>query len=368
MKTIKTEILARRLLASGLAVALAISPALAQGDRDHDHGGDKAVEEHHDHRDGSESEEEHDAHGEDAHDGHGHDEEDGHDESGHGHSHDDEHDEHEDGHVTLTPAQIGNARLEIAEAGPGMLRPSLNLFGIVRPDLDRLVHVVPRFPGIVIGVNKRLGDRVERGDILATIESNESLRAYPLIASVSGRVILGNVVPGQFAGTDDPLMVVADLSTVWLDLQVHRHDAGLIREGQRVVFPSENGGGEVEAVISYVSPIAAQDTQSVLARATVANPEGHLQPGLFVTASVMQEPLAAPVTVKREAILHDGAAAFVYVLGEEGSFERAPVKTGRSDGVRIEILEGLDAGASYVAGNAFLLKAEAGKNAAAHSH
>jgi cobalt-zinc-cadmium efflux system membrane fusion protein len=74
------------------------------------------------------------------------------------------------------------------------------------------------------------------------------------------------------------------------------------------------------------------------------------------------------VTVKREAILHDGAAAFVYVPGEEGSFERAPVKTGRSDGVRIEILEGLDAGASYVAGNAFLLKAEAGKNAAAHSH
>ena len=42
-----------------------------------------------------------------------------------------------------------------------------------------------------------------------------------------------------------------------------------------------------------------------------------------------------------------------------------PAEYGASD---IEILEGLDAGASYVAGNAFLLKAEAGKNAAAHSH
>lgn len=368
MKPIETKILTRRALAAGLAFGLAISPAAARGDDDHGHSGERAVEESHDHRDENESEEEHDAHGDDAHDGHGHDEKDGHDESGHGHSHDHDDEEHEDGHVTLTPAQLDNAQLEIAEAGPATLRPSLNLFGIIRPDLDRLVHVVPRFPGIVTSVNKRLGDRVERGDVLATIESNESLRAYPLVASIPGRVILGNVVPGQFAGTDDPLMVVADLSTVWLDLQVHRHDAGLVREGQRVVFPPENGDGEIEAVISYVSPIAVQDTQSVLARATVANPEGQLQPGLFVTTSVMQEAVSVPVTVKREAILYDGAETFLYVPGEGGSFERTPVKIGRSDAARVEILDGLAAGAPYVAGNAFILKAEAGKNTAAHSH
>lgn len=346
MKTIRSDNLLRRALipglAFGLAFGLALTPALAHGDGGHDHGKETVAEGRHDHHDKNESEE--------AHYGHGHD------------------DEHEDDHVTLTPAQLDNAQLEIAKAGPGVLHPSITLFGTVRPALDRLVHVVPRFPGIVTSVNKRLGDRVEKGEVLVTIESNESLRAYPLIASIPGRVILGNVVPGQFAGTDDPLMVVADLSTVWLDLQVHRHDASFIREGQRIVFPAENGGGEVEAVISYVSPIAAQDTQSVLARATVANPEGHLQPGLFVTASVAQEPVVAPVTVKREAILHDGAGAFIYVPGEKGSFERVPVKMGRSDALHVEILEGLAAGISYVAGNAFILKAEAGKNAAAHSH
>ena len=367
MKTIRLENLLHGALVPGLAFSLALYPALAHGDDGHAHGEEAAVEERHDHRDENEPEKAHDTHGEDAHDGHSHDEEDGHDESGHGHDHSHD-DEHDGSHVTLTPAQLGNAQLEIAKAGPGTLHPSITLFGTIRPDLDRLVHVVPRFPGIVTSVNKRIGDRVEKGEVMATVESNESLRAYPLIASIPGRVILGNVVPGQFAGTDDTLMVVADLSTVWLDLQVHRHDAGLIREGQRVVFSAENGGGEVEAAISYVSPLAAQDTQSVLARATVANPKGHLQPGFFVTASVAQEPIAAPVTVKREAILHDGAEAFIYVPGEEGYFERVPVKVGRSDASHVEILEGLAAGISYVTGNAFILKAEAGKNAAAHSH
>ncbi|MBX3507016.1 MAG: hypothetical protein KF895_16175, partial [Parvibaculum sp.] len=172
MKTIRLENLLRRALvpglAFGLAFGLALAPALAHGDDGHDHSEETAVEERHDHRDENESEEAHDTHGEDTHDGHGHDEEDGHDESGHGHDHGHD-DEHEDGHVTLTPAQLRNARLEIAKAGPGVLHPSITLFGTVRPDLDRLVHVVPRFPGIVTSVNKRLGDRVEKGEVMATV-------------------------------------------------------------------------------------------------------------------------------------------------------------------------------------------------------
>ena len=57
--------------------------------------------------------------------------------------------------------------------------------------------------------------------------------------------------------------------------------------------------------------------------------------------------------------------AFVLVPPDQ---KRVPVKVGRSDASHVEILEGLAAGISYVTGNAFILKAEAGKNAAAHSH
>ncbi len=66
---------------------------------------------------------------------------------------------------------------------------------------------------------------------------------------------------------------------------------------------------------------------------------------------------------------YDGVSSFVYVPGEEkGSFERLEVKTGRSDEKSVEIVDGLDPGSTYVAGNAFILKAEAGKNAASHAH
>lgn len=303
----------------------------------------------------------------DEHGSEDHAEEGGHDEA-EGHSEEGGHDE-EEGHVVLSDAQIEKADIEIVEAGPGTINPSITLFGVIRPDLDRLVHIVPRFPGIVTEVGRRLGSSVSKGDVLLSIESNESMRTYALRSPIAGRIVQRSVAPGQFADTDSPLMVVADLSTVWLDLQVHRHDASLVSEGQRVTFRPEAGASPVEAVVDYVSPIAAQDTQSVLARAIVPNPEGSLQPGLFVTASVEQKSETVQVVVARDAILYEGADSFVYVPGdEEGSFERLPVKIGRSDAGAVEIVEGLAPGSAYVSRNAFILKAEAGKSAASHAH
>ena len=48
---------------------------------------------------------------------------------------------------------------------------------------------MPRFPGIVKAVKKRLGDKVERGEVLAQIESNESLKIYDVVSEIAGTVI-----------------------------------------------------------------------------------------------------------------------------------------------------------------------------------
>ncbi|MAU61750.1 MAG: efflux transporter periplasmic adaptor subunit [Parvibaculum sp.] len=357
MSPTKSKFLASSTFALSLALAIAYSPAFAEPDPGHE--SPRVAQETEGHGDGDE--EGHDAHGEEADADHAHDDEDDHAlEEGHA---------EEEGHVNLSASQLENTDIEIAKATAGTLTLSTSLFGVIRPDLEKLVHIVPRFPGIVTEVKRRIGDEVSKGDVLLSVESNESLRSYTLRSPIAGRIIQRNVAPGQFADTETPLMVVADMSSVWLDLQVHRHDAGLVREGQRVTFRLEDEGDPVAATIGYVSPIAAQDTQSVLARAYVPNPDGRLQPGIFVSASVEQEKATARVVVGREAILYDGASSFVYVPGEEkGSFERLEVKTGRSDEKSVEIVDGLDPGSTYVAGNAFILKAEAGKNAASHAH
>lgn len=278
------------------------------------------------------------------------------------------HDEHEEGKIHLSADQFETAELGIKAAQAGTITPSLNVFGLIRPNQEKLVHIVPRFSGVVLDVKKRLGERVEKGDALAVMESNESLRAYTLRAPSTGQIVQWNVAPGQYAGTSDTLMVIADLSSVWLDLQVHTHDADLIRQGQTVTFDGRMNEKPVTSKISYVSPIAAQDTQSLLARAVVPNAEGHLKPGLYVTTKVSLQPVEASVVIARSAIQYEGADPIIYVPAGEGEFEERRITIGRTDDIHAEILSGLASGEAYVAENAFILKAEAGKNAASHAH
>ena len=92
--------------------------------------------------------------------------------------------------VKLSDAKIETARIELATASAGVLRDSLFLNGIVQPNQESLVQVTPRFPGIIRDVRKRIGDRVQKGDVLAIVESNQSLTPYELKAALSSAVAL----------------------------------------------------------------------------------------------------------------------------------------------------------------------------------
>jgi len=85
-----------------------------------------------------------------------------------------EHEEHaEEQRVQISPQEMEEFDVEVAEALPGKLYITLNLPGEVVYDPDRFVHIVPRVPGIVRGVHKKAGDKVLKGDVMAVIDSKE---------------------------------------------------------------------------------------------------------------------------------------------------------------------------------------------------
>lgn len=104
---------------------------------------------------------------------------------GHGphQDHGDEEGHHEQGHhddggeqehrVTLTPAMLEHARLELLTAGPGKVGAGLELPGEVALNADATAHVSPRVAGTVREVRKQLGDSVKKGDVLAVLDSRE---------------------------------------------------------------------------------------------------------------------------------------------------------------------------------------------------
>ena len=281
-----------------------------------------------------------------------------------GHGEKDEHG-HDEG-VKLTDAQIAAAGIELLTAGPRELRDMLQLNGTVQPNQEALVKVTPRFPGVIRSMRKRLGDRVKKDEVLATVESNQSLTVYELKAPIDGTVIDRDGTLGEFASEARPIFTIADLSTMWVDFAVFRKDFSKVRIGDAVLIDVGDGGPPIDAKIDYLSPIGASDTQSAIARAIVPN-SGRLRPGLFVDGKVVLSARPVDVAVSTTALQTFEGKNVVFVRNGE-MFEAREVELGNRDADWMEIVFGVLAGDIYAANNSFVIKAEIGKAGAAHEH
>src|SRR6202795_3343291 len=246
-----------------------------------------------------------------------------------------EKEEHSDS-VTLSDAKVAAAGIELAKASPGVLRDSLLLNGMVQPNQESLVQVTPRFPGIVRDVRKRIGDRVQKGDVLAIVESNQSLTPYELKAALGGTVIDRQTTLGEYVSEQKPAFVIADLSTVWVDFSVYRRDLTRVKLGDQVLIDPADGGPTIETRISYLSPLGSSDTQSALARAGVPNREQRLRPGLFITSRLILSSEQVGVVVQYSALQTIENRTVVFVRDGE-KFEAREVEIGDRDSEFVEV-------------------------------
>jgi cobalt-zinc-cadmium efflux system membrane fusion protein len=198
-------------------------------------------------------------------------------------------------------------------------------------------------------------------DELSTLTASHeagALTRHELRAPISGTVIELHLALGETVGEDSDVLTIADLSTVWIDLDVPQIDLGSVREGQRITISASGIGiPDATAVIDFVSPVIDEKTRTTLARVEIPNVGGHWRPGLFVTAHAASEQLEVPVMVPKDAVQSLEGETVVFVP-EGDAFESVPVVLGRSNGTHVEIVSGLGQGERYVVEGAFALKAE----------
>lgn len=104
---------------------------------------------------------------------------------------------------------------------------------------------------------------------------------------INGTVIEKNVVEGQYFDKEARLFRIADLSRLWLILDVYEMDLPLIHYGQEVEFRTDATPGKtLRGVVSYVGPVLDPKTRTVPVRVNLANPDGRLKPGMFARATV----------------------------------------------------------------------------------
>lgn len=271
-----------------------------------------------------------------------------------------------EGRTVIASTAAAQAGIATVPAGPATLTETVPLYGLVKPDAERVRRVSARYPGLVREVSARVGDTVRKGETLATVENNESLQVYSIRAPIDGVVVERNANPGESVA-EGVLFTLADVSSVWIELQVFHRDVGRVKRGQEVHIGDFEGEAADTGRIVYVAPVGAPSSQSVLARVLVPNADAHLAPGLYVTGEVVVARNTVPLAVPLSALqtFRDRPVVFEQV-GD--TYEVRMVELGRRDAERVEVLGGLAPGAVVVVSNSYLVKADVEKSGASHDH
>lgn len=182
---------------------------------------------------------------------------------------------------------------------------------------------------------------------------------YTLKAPLSGTVVARDAAPGRHVAAGQTLLHVADLSTLWAQLDIPEADALSVRAGQKVTLQFEGIPGEArEATLTRVAASVDPATRTVRARVELPNPDQALKAGLFLRARIQVSPEHAAVMVPREAIQHAEGRTLVFVKREAGLYEPIAVELGAGTPGEVEVVKGLAPGAEVVTTGAFLLKTE----------
>ena len=270
-----------------------------------------------------------------------------------------------EGRTRISPDMADAFGLQTEIAGPATIAEAVTLYGRIAPNTDRVRAASARFDGAILSVHAMPGESVTEGQLLATVESNESLQSYPINAPIAGVVTERIANPGeQTAGRQ--LFTIVDTSSVWAELAVFPGDRERIRLNSEVVVAPATGGAPLEGTVSYLDVFSAAN-QSVNARVVLDNRDGSLTPGTFVTAEVRVAEHEVPLAVRRSALQTFRDFTVVYAqIGDE--YEVRMLELGRASGDWAEVLGGLDPGTRYVTENSFVLKADIEKSGATHDH
>lgn len=194
---------------------------------------------------------------------------------------------------------------------------------------------------------------------------------FPILAPVSGEIIERHkAFVGEMVNPQTELFTIADLSTVWVLVDLYEKDLAHIKKGLPAeVTVAAYSREAFHGVITYISPLLDASTRTVKARVEIDNQQGKLKPEMFAAISILTERRQQVLTIPKEAVQTDGEHSFVFIVLGNGRFEKRDITPGRQTETLAEVTGGLKENEVVVTEGSFLLKAEMEKERfGAHRH
>ena len=268
-----------------------------------------------------------------------------------------------EGRTQIAKKLIEKSQLATSEVQSGTIERHVELLGTLVIPPKNKAEVNARFSGVVETLVADVGDSVNAGDVIAKIQSNDSLQTYIVKAPISGTVVSRNVNLGQLVA-GETLYDIVDANTLWAELKVFPSKRDTIKPGSYVHI--KKGSQQQDAQVKVLIPSSSQSPYQI-AIVEIDNIEGVFSPGDMVTGVVDAQKIAVSLRVENEAIQSMDGNSIVF-LHYGNMFQAVPVKLGIKDDNFTEIKHGLEIGQVYVSKNSFLIKADLEKSGASHAH
>jgi membrane fusion protein (multidrug efflux system) len=193
----------------------------------------------------------------------------------------------------------------------------------------------------------RLARRDSDRAALAVAES--ALADTRVRAPFEGRVGLRRVSVGSLVTPETTITTLDDTDPIKVDFDVPETALSRLAPGHAIsarsaAWRDEVFRGTVASVDTRVDPVS----RTVTARGLIANTDGRLRPGMFLSVTLLRDDVRALV-VPEQALVPEQSRQYVYVVDGEGTVERREVRTGRRRPGWVEVLSGLAPGERVVA-------------------
>ena len=178
------------------------------------------------------------------------------------------------------------------------LQQTLTSFGRLTSAPENTSHIRARFPGVIRTVAVNIGDTVNTGDLMAVVESNESLKRYELRAPIAGTVIQRHANAGEMS-QDQVLFSILSTDSLWAELRIFPSQQQSIHLGNAVRLSTASQ--RYDGVISHLLP-ADSGAPYLIARVKIKNSDGAWFPWMLVEAAVLVNEFNVALAVRNPAL------------------------------------------------------------------
>lgn len=196
---------------------------------------------------------------------------------------------------------------------------------------------------------------------LNPVAEGQGVSHYPIRAPFAGTIVGKHATLSERVGPDFQMFQLADLSTVWVDADIHEADLALLQglNGRKVQFRASHDQQVLaDAKVFYTGDLVDKATRTVALQAVSDNPDRRLKPGMFIEVQLTRGDGVPVLQIPAAAVQQFENQTFVFVHESGDAFRRVGVSPGRNSGAFVEVTGGLKAGDAVVVQGAFALKSE----------